>query len=201
MDTPKPTLIIATDAKTFNLTPWIQEGYNAIHVPCASSRAIEDATDDIEPNTKCALIAFGRSATHALALAIYSLPSLLAVIAYYPPSLPGTPKGFHPGVRVLLHLPSTTPFSPAANPPHLTVRVYADVGPGFAEEGSKEYDGIAAGLAYSRSLDLLRRTVGPEVDLEDVWSKHMFYEFVEMDAEKTMSTMVAEPYVNHVPTC
>lgn len=201
MDTSKPTLIIATDTKTFDLTPWIQEGYNALHVPGASCRAIENATDDIEDNTKCAIIAFGRSATNALALATSSLPSLLAVIAYYPPSLPCAPRGFHPGVRVLIHLPSTTPFSPAADPPHLTVRVYTDVGAGFAEEGLEGYDRIAAGLAYSRSLDLLRRTIGPDMDLEDVWSEHSFYEFLEMGAEKAISAMVAEPYVNNVPTC
>jgi len=74
---------------------------------------------------------------------------------------------------------------------------------GFAEEGDEggRYDRIAAGLAYSRSLALLRGAVGPEVDLEGIWSEHMLCEFVEKDVDRTMATMVEEPYVNHVPTC
>jgi hypothetical protein len=201
MDTPSPTLIIATDTQTFNITPWQREGYNALHVPCASARAIENATDDIEPNTKCALLAFGKSAMYALALATSSLPSLCAVVAYYPPRMPPAPGGFHPGVRVLLHLPADAPFSPATNPPHVTVRVYDSVGSGFAEEGAAGYDGIAAGLAYSRSLGILRSAIGPEVDLEGIWDEHVRCKFVEMDADKAMDTMVPEPRVNHVPTC
>ena len=37
-------------------------------------------------------------------------------------------------------------------------------------------------------------------DLEAVWDEHTRFEFGERDVEKTMATMVAEPYVNHVPT-
>lgn len=29
----------------------------------------------------------------------------------------------------------------------------------------------------------------------------MLYEFVEKDVDKTMATMIDEPYVNHIPTC
>ncbi len=38
------------------------------------------------------------------------------------------------------------------------------------------------------------------VDLAAMFDKHMRNEFVLHDAEATMQTMVAEPYVNHVPT-
>ncbi|KAI8980744.1 NTF2-like protein [Trametes punicea] len=58
----------------------------------------------------------------------------------------------------------------------------------------------ANNLAYTRSLELLRRELGPHFPLEQLWEKHTYYEFVERDAPKTMSTMVSTPYVNHVPT-
>lgn len=39
-----------------------------------------------------------------------------------------------------------------------------------------------------------------EYDLNALWEKHCEYEFTTRDAGKTMTTMVAQPYVNHVPT-
>ncbi|TFY83995.1 hypothetical protein EWM64_g5 [Hericium alpestre] len=58
----------------------------------------------------------------------------------------------------------------------------------------------ANSLAYSRTLALLKRQLGPYYNLEELWEKHTFYEFAERDAAKTMKTMVDTPYVNHVPT-
>ncbi|KAI0361328.1 NTF2-like protein [Trametes cingulata] len=58
----------------------------------------------------------------------------------------------------------------------------------------------ANNLSYTRTLELLRRELGPHFPLEALWEKHTYYEFVERDASKTMQTMVSTPYVNHVPT-
>jgi carboxymethylenebutenolidase len=38
------------------------------------------------------------------------------------------------------------------------------------------------------------------VDLVALWEEHTRYEFETRDVDATMATMVAEPYVNHVPT-
>lgn len=40
----------------------------------------------------------------------------------------------------------------------------------------------------------------PEHDLERLWEAHCRYEFETRDVDATMDTMVAEPYVNHIPT-
>jgi len=40
----------------------------------------------------------------------------------------------------------------------------------------------------------------PGPDLAALWEAHCRYEFETRDVDATMSTMVAEPYVNHVPT-
>jgi carboxymethylenebutenolidase len=55
-------------------------------------------------------------------------------------------------------------------------------------------------MAYSRSIALFRRVLGPHYDLAALWDKHCEYEFGTRDVDATMSTMVAEPYVNHIPT-
>lgn len=43
-------------------------------------------------------------------------------------------------------------------------------------------------------------TTTPRVDLAAMFDEHVKDEFMLHDAEATMTTMVAEPYVNHVPT-
>ncbi|EMD41975.1 hypothetical protein CERSUDRAFT_79580 [Gelatoporia subvermispora B] len=58
----------------------------------------------------------------------------------------------------------------------------------------------ATGLSYTRTLELLKRELGPHYNFEKLWEKHTYYEFVERDALKTMSTMVSTPYVNHMAT-
>lgn len=37
-------------------------------------------------------------------------------------------------------------------------------------------------------------------DLNNLWELHCRYEFADHDAATTMTTMIAEPYVNHIPT-
>lgn len=65
----------------------------------------------------------------------------------------------------------------------------------------KDYAAGPAGVAHTRSLGFLKKHLGgPDFDLEAIWDEHTLFEFGERDVEKTMSTMVAEPYVNHVPT-
>ena len=40
----------------------------------------------------------------------------------------------------------------------------------------------------------------PDHDLVALWEAHCRYEFETRDVDATMATMVAEPYVNHMPT-
>ncbi len=76
---------------------------------------------------------------------------------------------------------------------------YADVGEGFASVGHTEFDRLAASLAHSRSLVVLRRVLGPDYDLAALFREHLRQEFVCQDADATMDTMVEQPYVNHIP--
>jgi hypothetical protein len=52
------------------------------------------------------------------------------------------------------------------------VYTYEGVDPGFAEHDLDEYDGVADALAWSRSLSMVRRGFGAEVDLERVWEQN-----------------------------
>ena len=80
------------------------------------------------------------------------------------------------------------------------VYVYTGVTPGFAVPGRATYDKQGADMAHTRTIALLRRVLGPRYDLSALWEAHRACEFVSRDVDATMRTMVAEPYVNHVPT-
>ncbi len=84
--------------------------------------------------------------------------------------------------------------------PGMDVFTYPGCRSGFATPGSAAFDKSASLIAHTRSLTLFRRTMGPHYDLEALWERHTALEFAARDAEATMTTMVAEPYVNHIPT-
>lgn len=59
----------------------------------------------------------------------------------------------------------------------------------------------SGGVAHTRSLTFIKKHLnGPYFDLEKIWEEHTYFEFADRSVEKTMATMVQEPYVNHVPT-
>lgn len=67
--------------------------------------------------------------------------------------------------------------------------------------GHGDFDYSADSVAHTRSLQFLKPKMdGPFFDLEGIWEEHTYYEFADRSVEHTMSTMVQEPYVNHVPT-
>jgi len=109
-------------------------------------------------------------------------------------------------------LPLTDPSAlgyqlPTSSYPPVTVHVYPKVTlsaflstpPAFATaDDSEPFIRSAKSLSLTRTLEILKRHIGPHFDFGKLWEKHSYYEFVERDALKTMSTMVASPYVNHV---
>lgn len=123
------------------------------------------------------------------------MPKLAALIAYYPPYLPKAALTFPSSLQLQIHLASSQNYGTKL--PSFT---YSSTEEGFAEHDLDDFSPIAARLAWSRSLGLLRRAFGMHVDLEAIWDEHTRLEFAEKDAGKTMATMVPQPYVNHVPT-
>jgi carboxymethylenebutenolidase len=114
------------------------------------------------------------------------------------------------GCPLTMHLaerdPQITPEAVAcikeafASRPDVGIHVYPDVVPGFARNTGPNYDKLAAGLAHSQSIGLLRQVLGPRYDLDALWERHTLYEFGTRNVAATMRTMVAEPHVNHVLT-
>ena len=123
------------------------------------------------------------------------MTKLVALVAYYPPYMPKTNTAFPPSLLVTVHFAASQRLR--TRHPSFS---YPDTEEGFAEHDLEEYDKVGASLAWSRTLGILRRAFVIDVDLDAIWEEHTRLEFAEKDADATMETMVAEPYVNHVPT-
>ncbi|KAF5672051.1 carboxymethylenebutenolidase [Fusarium heterosporum] len=71
----------------------------------------------------------------------------------------------------------------------------------FAAPFDPDFDYNMESLSHTRNLSFLKPLAnGPYFDLEAIWDEHTYYEFADRSVEHTMSTMVDQPYVNHVPT-
>ena len=115
------------------------------------------------------------------------------------------------GKAALLHVPQLDPYCPpeaqaiireaaAKSAGAIKANFYPECDHAFARAGSVHFHADSARLAYDRSLSFMVPRVGPAYDLETLWEAHLDYEFTTRDAELTMATMVAQPYVNHIPT-
>jgi carboxymethylenebutenolidase len=109
-----------------------------------------------------------------------------------------------------LHLAAEDKFVPAgayasikralAENEQAEIYVYQGAQHGFWNRERETFHRASVSLAHSRTLSLLRRTLGPHYNLEALWEKHLEGEFVTCDADATVSTMIPRAYVNHVPT-
>ena len=113
-------------------------------------------------------------------------------------------------VPMVLHFAAEDQFAPMekvekiqatfADRDDVEIYIYPGVHHAFARPASMHYHKPSALMAHHRSIALFRRNMGPHFDFSTLWDKHCEYEFATRDADATMKTMVAEPYVNHIPT-
>lgn len=126
-----------------------------------------------------------------LTLVLESTFSVVAVVTFSPGwDIPSPHLSHQPGKARPADLPNTKMHT------YPTVST-AD----FVVPGRKGFSYAAASVAHSRSLKFIKDSVGgPWFDLEAIWDEHTYFEFGDRSVEKTMGTMVLEPYVNHIPT-
>ncbi|KAJ9211451.1 hypothetical protein DTO166G4_6965 [Paecilomyces variotii] len=177
-----------------------------------------------------AVIAYGDAASACLDH--YRKPTscskLAALIAYYPTNIPDTRTRFPHGLRVLVHLAgdsvdvTTTPqaLGLQGKRRRSTRRIYPGVGtgerlniayptytyeysqPGFAEHDLEEYDRVSAEVAFTRTLDVLRKAFRKYPDLEKIWDDNQEYVYFSSKANEAMETFVThkKPSVTFAPT-
>lgn len=140
--------------------------------------------------------AFGNAATDCLEFCLKPQPHLAALIAYYPTSIPNLNAKYPSQLQILVHIAGSQGFAPV-----FSSYTYHGARPGFAEHNLDDFNKVAASLAWSRTLGVLRKAFKIDVKLERVREEHISLQFVKKDAAATLGTMVQEkPYVNYVPT-
>ncbi|MDM1758242.1 MULTISPECIES: dienelactone hydrolase family protein [unclassified Acinetobacter] len=144
-------------------------------------------------------------------LAACRIPNLACSVAYYGVGIEkALAESQNIQGKLLLHMAELDQFCPEnirqdiqqglAQIKGTEVYVYPQVDHAFARPRSEHFDKTAAQIAHERTVAALRKTIGPDYDLAALWEEHIRHEFDTRDVPATMATMVAEPYVNHIPT-
>lgn len=112
--------------------------------------------------------------------------------------------------HLVLHIAELDQFTPPAarekiiqaaqHYSNVNIHVYDAVDHAFARPEGTHYHKPSAKIAHERTITALHKTVGPYFDLVALWEEHIKHEFDTRDVPATMATMVAQPYVNHIPT-
>ncbi len=132
-------------------------------------------------------------------------------VAYYGVGMEAhTDEAVNVAKPLMFHMAELDGFAPPAardavmaafaGNPNVSFHVYPGQDHAFAREEGAHYDQPSALMAHGRSMEIFHRAIGPVYDLSKLWDDHCYFEFATRNVPDTMATMVAEPYVNHVPT-
>ncbi|KAJ7122859.1 hypothetical protein C8R44DRAFT_784708 [Mycena epipterygia] len=184
---------------------WAEEGFavvgittgnGSVHCQDNLKKAVDALLDlkELDIRDKFALAVYDPSVLAEVFSTIPQDPRLVCLVVYgYP--LPAVPVP----VPTLVFLPSGT--ADIASVPNLTVFKIDCPSPLFVLPQTVDFHTGAASISHSKAAVHFKKYVGgPFFDLEAIWEEHTYFEFEVRSVAKTMGTMVAEPYVNHVPT-
>ncbi|KAM3438515.1 hypothetical protein NHJ13734_004139 [Beauveria thailandica] len=192
---------------------WAEEGYAAVQISAAAIESLgaEQAfsvavaalgsCDACQPKDKIGLVCYCSSLWNAAVPGLDSFPSISAAVIYV--DEPGSADDLlSAAVPSLKHIAGSAakPSLGAGGPKEYR---YPDVEGSrwWFSPGHRDFHYPSDSIAHTRNLQFLKAKMdGPYFDLESIWEEHTYYEFADRSVEHTMSTMVQEPYVNHVPT-
>ncbi|KAF9535013.1 hypothetical protein CPB83DRAFT_843335 [Crepidotus variabilis] len=186
-------------------TKWAEEGYGVTSITGVESSDIEQALtkaldalqnlEQVDTKDKFGVIVYEPKLVFPVSEAVAKDPRLVAYVGYGSFASPALT------IPITLHLTANAPRP--VNPPSTVTKVYTyySTSAFFVLPQSSKYDPGASSQAHNRTLAFIRKALGgPTFDLDAIWEEHCYYEFELKSLAKTMATMVAEPYVNHIPT-
>ncbi|WP_175761153.1 MULTISPECIES: dienelactone hydrolase family protein [Burkholderia] len=144
-------------------------------------------------------------------LAACRLPGVAAAVSYYGVGIEhALDEASHLRGRLVLQIAAQDRFCPPDAQQRIVaalsgrdgvdVHVYLGVDHAFARIGGDHFDKAASVMAHQRAIAAFRTALGPHYDLSTLWEEHLRHEFDTRNVDATMATMVAQPYVNHIPT-
>jgi carboxymethylenebutenolidase len=190
------------------LTKWAEEGYAVVELQAGLSSfksAISSALNELrkcavcEPKEHVGLVNYDPNVWPQLASTVDGFPAIVGAVSYAdvsdltintPFPIPSIHHLAGKSAKKLTRSARLTSYDYPA------VKSYQ-----FAVPFTPEFDYATEAVSHTRNLTFLKKLMGgPHFDLEAIWDEHCYYEFENRSVEHTMSTMVQEPYVNHVPT-
>ncbi|KAJ5831941.1 hypothetical protein N7474_000252 [Penicillium riverlandense] len=191
------------------LIKWAEEGFAVVEIQAKAiaenedvfHRALEGLKQcaECDYNGKVGMIAYDPELWKLASLSVSEISEVVGTVVYADEQ--DTPSSCSSSVPVLRHLASTS-TKPRKRTQELTEYYYPNVKSfKFATPFHDHFDYTTEAVTHTRNLTFLKPKIGgPYFDLEAIWDEHTYYEFADRSVEHTMSTMVQEPYVNHVPT-
>ncbi|KAH8656547.1 LEA domain protein [Tricladium varicosporioides] len=192
------------------LQKWAEEGFATVEIPGSALndgnagnaltqafRALEEC--DTADGDLVAIVVYEPICWNMIAPLLSSTPKIIAAVAYG--SYSSGPALVESTIPCLHHLAGTGNNEPKAVGKH-TVYSYAKAqSPVFAYPNHGSFHAASESMSHTRNLTFLKKHLGaPFFDLEAIWNEHTAFEFGDRSVARTMETMVAEPYVNHIPT-
>ncbi|VUC38195.1 unnamed protein product [Clonostachys rosea] len=191
------------------LIKWAEEGYAVVEIQAKAfkrdaSEVLADSLkalrscDKLDPDSKIGLIAYDPKLWNQVAGLLNTDSSLVAGVVYADATDEATLEKSQ--VPVLRHLTGRSALTEKRD--GVTTYYYSKAKSfQMATPFVEDFDYWTESLSHTRNLTFLKPVVGgPYFDLEAIWDEHTYYEFADRSVEHTMSTMVDQPYVNHVPT-
>ncbi|KAK4988544.1 hypothetical protein LTR50_003839 [Elasticomyces elasticus] len=174
-----------------------------------------------------AIVAYGDAASAVLEAHIKPSPKLCSIVAYYPSTIPDpTNTRFPMQLQVLVHLAGQQ-IGVRRNSEILGIQgkrrtvqkrvdpgmgvggvlnlsypcyTYEGVEPGFAESDLDEYNTVAADVAWTRSLETVRRGFHMDVNIERVREQHFDHTLKNNDTAKILSNLLPSFRLTNIPT-
>ncbi|RMJ11425.1 hypothetical protein BHE90_009674 [Fusarium euwallaceae] len=197
------------------LLKWAEEGYAVVQLEPAAfnGRSAKDvlceAVNALNECSKCdpkgnvGLVSYEPDLWNQAASALAQVPQIMIIAGVVYVDASALDSLVAVKIPVLNHVAGqASPSATSAKQQGVTQYKYPTVeGYGFATPASEHFHYITESISHTRNLQFLKPLMGgPNFDLETIWEEHTYYEFADRSVEHTMSTMVQEPYVNHVPT-
>ncbi|RMD41169.1 hypothetical protein DV735_g3956, partial [Chaetothyriales sp. CBS 134920] len=192
------------------LIKWAEEGYSVVEIqadgldqPEASLKQAIEALRECEEcdvKDKFALVAYDVPLWSKVAPILSSVPEIVGAVVYADESSEEAASS-HTSIPTVVHIAGKAAAS-IKGPEGLRKFYYRTTQSSkFATPFHPHFHYNAEALTHTRNLTHLKPLLGgPYFDLDTIWDEHTYYEFADRSVEHTMSTMVQEPYVNHVPT-
>ncbi|CAI7629717.1 unnamed protein product [Penicillium glandicola] len=187
---------------------WGEEGYTVVEIRDVVDDGSQDPiklalealahSETCQPKEQVGLVVYDSEIWYKVASYLPNHPEIIGAVVYGDAAKPVTTAS----VPILQHLAGAAVVKPETPLEGIQIYNYASATSYlFATPFQETFHYSSEAVSHTRNLTFLKKLMnGPYFDLETIWDEHTYYEFDKRSVPDTMSTMVQEPYVNHIPT-